>query len=268
MNDSNEGSPFAGAGGKVRTYAKRRWRVLLVAAAAAVLLPFAARGPAAGASQLLGLLQDPFYPSANKAVAAQAVWMIFSSAPWSREQIVRDSDGVELWLRLMHLQNAALVERSASMTYSVATHSSLQSHIRQHPASRHAEARRLAAAMTLPLCSDRCQGSLILTLSHMAATQPADLQTLAQSPALSTIVAWSGISCNHSSPKACPHRDAFVSSSAAALLINMAGDQKPHASCMLNIASIHEQCEVIQSYSACSKLRYFSFMLQHLCVRQ
>lgn len=216
--------PAASSSGKLRAYAKKRWRLLLVVAAAAVFLPFAARGPAAGASQLLGLLHDPFYPSANKAVAAQAVWVIFSSAPWSREQIVRDSDGIELWLRLMHLQNAALVERSAAMAYSVVAHSSPELRTRSNMFSRQAEARRLAAAITLPLCSDRCQGSLILALSQVAASQPADLQTVAQSPALSTLVAWSGISCNHSTPKACPHRDAFVSSSAAALLINMAGE--------------------------------------------
>ncbi|KAK9789751.1 hypothetical protein WJX73_008569 [Symbiochloris irregularis] len=173
MNDSSGGSSLhtASSGGKLKAYAKKRWRSLSVVALVAIALPFAARGPSAGASQLLGLLHDPFYPAANKAVAAQAVWVIFASAPWSREQIVRDSDGIELWLRLMHLQDASIVERSAAMTYSVVTQTSPETRNRFNTYSRQSEARRLAAAMTLPLCLDR---------------------------------------------------DAFVSSSAAALLINMA----------------------------------------------
>ena len=194
--DETRSKPAVLAKKRLSRCLQERWRLVLVAALAVTLFPFAARGPAAGASQLLALLQDPAYPAANKAVAAQAVWVLFASAPWIRDQVVRDSDGIELWIRLMHLQNAALVERSAAMAYSTLTH--------QPEVVGNTAARRLAAAMTLPLCSTRCQGSLILSLGRISATQPAALQTIAQSPALSTLVDWSGISCNHSSHGTCP----------------------------------------------------------------
>ena len=189
--------------------ARSRWKVLLTAAALVVCTPFLLRAPASGVNHLMAELQAVGYGSVGKAVAAQAVWVLFATQPWSRPLIVQHSSGLELWLRLMHTQSPALVERSAAMLYSTISF--------EPQLGDPAAVRRLAAASSLPLCTTRCQGSLILAISS-AATQAEALRELAASPALPTLLDWAGLAAR--SPSA--QQDPFISTAAASLLTNMA----------------------------------------------
>lgn len=194
---------------KVAHHTQGHWKLLLAVVVAAITAPFLLKAPAAGARALVRELQAGGGNPQGKAVAARTIWVLFTSQPWCREKIIEDSDGLELWLRLMHLQSPALVDTAADMIYSTVSY--------QPDLAGSAAVRRLAAATSLPLCFRRCQGSLVLAVSK-ASPQVDALQQLAASPVLPVLLDFAGLAAD--SPSA--RLDAFVSTAAASLLTNMA----------------------------------------------
>lgn len=191
--------------------AQRRWKPLSVLALFLALSPVLFKAPAAGTRQLITGISDSSRSTASKLPAIKAARVLFTAQPWSRRLILDEGNGLELWLRLLHLQDAATAEQAAHMIHSIVSHSP--------DGIPPTAARRLAAALTLPVCQQRCQGSLLLALSKLA-SKPGALQQLVATSggkdSLAVLQQWAGLSSTGFKV------DPYISSAAAGVLTNIA----------------------------------------------